>query len=188
MNVLLAGRTPAWKRLLAPLKYLAIRHGIKPRFDWAWPGILTVMTMFIFWVLPKRPGLLADGGILQSVRDLIALLAAFFVAALAAVATFARETLDQPMEGTTPTLYGKDLTRRQFISYLFGYLSFIAFALFFCIVAAQIISPSLWVWLSPSQMWWCKAITGTLFVFMFWNMTVTTLLGIYFLIERVHLR
>jgi hypothetical protein len=118
IRVLARGETPAWVRLLAPMKYLLIKHDIKSRFDWGWPALLTTITMVLFLELPKLPALLGDAGILKSLRDLIALLAAFFVAALAAVSTFARESLDLPMEGTTPTLRGQDLTRRQFVSYL----------------------------------------------------------------------
>lgn len=188
IKVLAKGEPPAWKRLIAPLKYLLIKHDIKPRFDWAWPLVMTVITMLLFWWLPRLPALLGEAGILKSLRDLIALLAAFFVAALAAVATFAREGLDEPMEGTTPTLHDVDLTRRQYVTYLFGYLAFTAFALFFCIVLAQLLTPSLWLWLSPRVMWWVKAIAGTMFIFAFWNMAVTTMLGIYFLIERVHIQ
>ncbi len=188
MKLFLRGETPAWKRLVRPLRYLFIRHDIKIRFDLFWPAILTIATVMLLYFLPKPPLLMGDAGVLKSMRDLIALLAAFFVAALAAVATFARDTLDKPMEGTSPTLDGKELTRRQFVSYLFGYLAFLAFALFFTIIFAQILVPSLWVWFAPDTMWWIKGIFGTLFVFASWNMAITTLLGIYFLVERVHLR
>src|SRR5437660_212449 len=122
-RALAGGETAAWKRLIAPVRYLAIRHEIKPRFDWGWPLFLTALTMALFWFLPVKPEVLGDEGFLKGVRELIALFAAFFVVALAAVATFSRESLDLPMEGTTPTLDGRDLNRRQFVCYLFGYLS-----------------------------------------------------------------
>jgi apolipoprotein N-acyltransferase len=187
IRLLAKGETPAWRRLLAPFRYLAIRHDIKPRYDWGWPFVLTVATMVIFWLMPVRPPLIGDTGILKGVLDLIALFAAFFVAALAAVATFERKSLDLPMQGTTPTLDGRDLSRRQFICYLFGYLAVLSFALFLSIVSAQIVTPSLVVTLSVTGLWWVKAISGTVFAFAFWNMIVTTLLGIYFLVERVNL-
>jgi len=187
IRFLAKGETPAWKRLVAPVRYLAIRHQIKPRYDWCWPLVLTAVTMAIFWLLPLRPALLGDHGILKGVQDLIALFAAFFVAALAAVATFDRKSLDLPMQGTTPTLDGRDLSRRQFMCYLFGYLAVLSFALFLGIVSADIVIPSLRVVLSVSALWWVKAISGAVFAFAFWNMIVTTLLGIYFLVERVNL-
>ena len=177
---LVKGQTPAWKRLITPLRYLAIRHGTKPRFDWGWPIILTVITMSVFRFLPVQPEILGDGGVLKGVRDLIALFAAFFVVALAAVATFSRETLDRPMQGTAPMLANGELTRREFVCYLFGYLAVMSFILFLAAVAAQIIAPSLRAELSINALWWTKAISGTVFAFGFWNMFVTTLFGIYF--------
>jgi hypothetical protein len=181
------GETPAWKRLATPFRYLSIRHEIKTRFDWVWPLILTFITMMTFWLLPVTPKILGDDGFLKGVRDLIALFAAFFVVALAAVATFARPSLDELMQGTSPKLDDRELSRREFVCYLFGYLAVVSFALFLAAVVAQIIAPSLRLELSARSLWWVKAVCGTVFAFGFWNMFITTLLGIYFLVERVHL-
>lgn len=186
MRWLARGETPAWRRLLAPVSYLSIKHEIKSRYDWFWPLVLATITMLVFWKLPVRPVLVGEQGILKSVSDFIALLAAFFVAALAAVATFERDSLDRAMQGTTPTLRGRDLTRRQFICYLFGYLAVLSFALFLAIVGAQIVTPSMKALLSPDELWWLKGAFGSIFAFAFWNMIVTTMLGIYFLVERVN--
>jgi hypothetical protein len=143
--------------------------------------------MGLFWLLPERPALLGDKGVLKSICDFIVLLAAVFVAALAAVAAFDNETLDREMQGTTPTLHGRNLTRRQFVCYLFGYLAVISFSLFLAIVTANIVTPSLHVVLSERALWWTRAVSGNVFAFAFWNMIVTTLLGIYFLVERVNI-
>lgn len=181
-------RTPAWKRFLSPVRYLAIHHAMKARFDWWWPIGFTVITMLIFWILPVKPEVLGDKGFLKGIRDLIALLAAFFVVALAAVSTFALDSLDQPMIGTTPTLDGHDLSRRQYVCYLFGYLSVLSFVLFLVAIGAEILAPSLRVALPVIVLWWTRAVLGTLYTLAFWNMFFTTLLGIFFLVERVHLR
>lgn len=143
--------------------------------------------MALFWLLPIKPDILGNDGVLKAVREFIVLLAAFFVVALAAIATFALESLDRPMEGTTPTLAGRDLTRRQFVCYLFGYLCVLSFGLFLACILAQIVAPTLRLKFSSDVIWWVEAVTGTVFAFGFWNMIVTTLLGIYFLVERVHL-
>jgi hypothetical protein len=180
------GETPAWARLLSPFRYLAIRHGLKPRFDWIWPGVLTILTVVVFSLLPVQPALLGEHGVLHGVRDLIVLFSAFFVAAFAAVATFARESLDYLMQGTSPRLNNRELTRRQFVSYLFGYLAVLSFGIFLAIVAAEIVVPSLHVMVSPALFRWIKGIWGAIFAFAFWNMVVTTLLGVYFLVERVN--
>jgi hypothetical protein len=180
-------RTPAWRRLLAPLRYISIKHEMKWHFDFKWPLIMTLITMALFAALPIRPPIFGETGVIKGIREIISLFAAFFVVALAAVATFARPSLDKPMEGTTPTLYGVGLTRRQFVCYLFGYLAFISFALFIAAILGQILAPALGEDLSKNILWWVKAIGGSIFTFVFWNMAITTLLGIYFLVERVHL-
>ena len=180
------GETPAWVRLLAPFRYLSIRHGLKPRFDWVWPGLLATTTVVGFCLLPVQPPLLGEHGVLHGVRDLIVLFSAFFVAALAAVATFARESLDDLMQGTSPRLNDRELTRRQFVSYLFGYLAVLSFIIFLAIVAAEMVAPSLHVLVRPVLFQWIKGLSGAIFAFAFWNMVVTTLLGVYFLVERVN--
>lgn len=75
--------------------------------------------------------------ILENLNQLVSLLAAFFLAALAAVSTFHHENLDKPLVGNSVTLYHahfqsepEQLTRRRFLSLIFGYLSAASFAFF----------------------------------------------------------
>lgn len=181
------GETAAWRRLLRPLAYLSIRHETKYKFDWGWPLGLAVVTVLIFWVLPAKPQLLGDKGLLKGVRELIALLGAFYVAALAAVATFARPTLDMPMEGTPPELAGRPLTRRQYVCYLFGYLALVAFTLFIVLVAAEALAPSIKIVVAKEYLSWVRNILIVPLAFVFWNMMITTMLGVYFLVDKVHI-
>lgn len=181
------GETAAWQRLLSPLKYLLIKHSIKDRYDLWWPLGCTIFTMAVFLVLPVHAQILGDGGFLKGLRDFIGLLAAFYVVALAAVSTFSLETLDLPMEGKTPTLNNKDLSRRQFVCYLFGYLSVISFGIFLACISAEVVAPSLKFELSPAAFWWVRGVLGSVFSFSFFNMIITTMLGIFFLVERIHM-
>jgi len=188
MTRLFPGQASAWRRLLSPFRYLRIKHDLKRRFDIWWPLCLTLVTMLVFLILPVTPRVLGEGGFLKGIRELISLLAAFYVVALAAVSTFDRPGLDKPMEGTPPTLDGKDQTRRQYVCFLFGYLAALSFLLFLVSVSAEILAPSLRVIFPPRALWWLRAGLGSLFTFGFWSMIVTTMLGIWFLIERVHLK
>ena len=180
-----ASHTAAWRRMLSPLRYLFIRHGAKRAFDFGWPAALSIVTIAIFIVLPVRPPILGDQGFLKSLHDLIGLLAAFFVAALAAVSTVDRKTLDIPMLGAPPILDRKPLSRRSFICMLFGYLSFVAFALFLGSVLAEFIAPSLRVSVNARTLDILRLFLGLVYAAVFWNMVCTTLLGIWFLVERV---
>lgn len=187
MRLLIKGEPHAWSRLLSPFRYLLIKHDIKSRYDFWWPFVITTVTMSLLWILPVPPKVLGDTGFLKSVRDLIALFAAFFVVALAAVSTFARPSLDQLMDGTPPRLGRQDLTRREYVCFLFGYLSALSFLLFLSCVAAEIAAPSFRHWFRPDALWWIRAVLGVVFSFGFWNMAVTTFLGIWFLTERIHI-
>jgi len=149
-------RTPAWKRLAAPAAYLRIRHDVKPTFDFWWPLVFTAATTGVFWWLPVKPAILGDAGFLKGIRELISLFAAFFVIALAAVSTFDRTGMDRLMPGTPPRLGERDLTQRQFVCYLFGYLAILSFVLFIGAIVAEIIAPSLRVLLSPRALGWTK--------------------------------
>src|ERR1700730_4384543 len=145
-------RTPAWRRLLAPLRYLSIKHDMKWHFDFKWPIVMAILTMALFSILPLRPPIFGESGIMKGIREMISLFAAFFVVALAAEATFARPSLDKPMQGTTPTLNGAGLTRRQFVCYLFGYLAFISFGLFIAAILGQILAPH---WMKNCRKMYC---------------------------------
>ncbi len=68
---------------------------------------------------------------MQLVNGLLQVLIGFFVASLAAVATFQRPGMDENMRGKAPTLQGKGVTRRQYLCYMFGYLAFMSIAVYF---------------------------------------------------------
>ena len=136
------GLTPAWQRMLTPIAYLRVKHPAKRAFDYGWPLLLAGLTVGIIVALPVRPPLLGSDGMLKGLHDLIGLLAAFFVAALAAVSTVDRKSLDGAMLGQPPTLDGEPLSRRRFVCLLFGYLSVLAFALYVATTVAEAVAPS----------------------------------------------
>ena len=152
MNAKDKGVTPAWRRMISPLRYWRVKHSAKRSFDYGWPLVLTVVTVGLFMFLPVRPAILGEQGFVKGLHDLIGLLAAFFVAALAAVSTVERKALDAPMIGTPPTLDGLPLSRRQFVCMLFGYLSVLAFVLYLASILAEILAPSLRATLSAGHL------------------------------------
>ncbi len=181
-------------KLLSPLYYLMIFHERKSHYDLTVPAIFAVLTTAAFVLLPVSPRLLGEQGVLKEFQTLLSFLAAFFLAALAAVATFNKPSLDTLMAGEPPTLWVQRsgyfvlarLTRRQFVCYLFGYLSFVSMALFLIIAGLNAARPS--IWLIPQSDWytWSKAAMVCLGSFVLWNMICTTLLGLYYLSERIH--
>ncbi len=131
-------------KLFTPLLFLRIEHPELDAYRVRVPILVTAIVFaLIVWAaggtagLPEVPTLL-EGAIVDA-KALVALLAAFFVAALAAVSTFAGPGMDKVMSGEPPKLtrhkFGTEsLTRRRFLSFLFGYLSFVS--VFYYVVLA----------------------------------------------------
>jgi len=126
---------PTWiKRLLSPLSYLRIQHDLKFKYDWLIPGALTIVTMASLGSIGYQIPILGPDGIISSFANLSHVLVGFFIAALTAVATFPKRSLDQLMSSPAPTLKGlykgkainRQLTRRRFLCFLFGYLAWLS--------------------------------------------------------------
>lgn len=197
----------AARQLLVPCNYLRIKCGetatqSKAVYDFLIPAVLTGATAGVCLVLDVPLSFFQQANLFTSVSSLLAILVGFYMAALAAVATFDRPGIDAPLKGSPATLVVRDhenngvkvvktLSYRQFISYLFGYLSFLSFIIYVTLLIlnstwAKITSDAdeylVWRWLVPHIM------TPGIFLvvfFLIWQLFITSLLGIYFLAERL---
>jgi hypothetical protein len=187
----------AWLRmLLRPMDYLAIRHPRKRRYDLWLPLVVAALTSAGYLMLPQSLPLISASGVSAQIQELVKILPGFFIAALAAIATFQQSDLDRVMAGTPPTLEefdedeGRDiitaLTRRRFLCFLFGYLAFLALALFIATAAALIVKPWALTVLPPGWHGWARGVTTFVFMFGFWHMMSIALLGLYYLTDRLH--
>lgn len=184
--------------VLKPFKYLLIKHDEKKWFDIVIPAILAACFSFLFYRLEKPFPLVSSGGLIPQVNSLLQMLIGFYIASLAAVATFGNESIDEVMAGTPPTLKMKvkgvpsivPLTRRRFLCYLFGYLALMSIVLYLSGVfatlvgysGADIISALSYAgWMSAS-----KALLLFIYLFFLINLVLTTLLGLYYLSVRIH--
>jgi hypothetical protein len=196
----------AIRQLLVPFNYLRIRYGSskfgsKFLYDWGFPGFLTAVTIGCCTLLRIPLEVSGNATATASLSNLLALLIAFYMAALAAVATFGRQDIDQLLRGGGAVLLvlnhktmkrePKDLSYRQFICFLFGYLSVLALILFLALMCFNMVWPKIEV-LASGFTGWRESLPGleaTLFVAFvlgFWQMLVISMLGIYFLTDRVH--
>jgi hypothetical protein len=197
-------------QLLTPLNYLRIRHGegfyySKRMIDWVVPLIATICVVLVCRLVDQPLSLQTSSHFFDAVTNLLALLIAFFMAALAAVATFDRQGLDQLIENEEATLWryvrkfdkkiDDKLSYREFICYLFGFLSFTSLFVYIFVVLHQL------VWAKVASLlsqWtfhyfglllsWAEITAGLLFVFFVFvccQLFVTALLGINFLTERI---
>ena len=133
--------------LLAPFFYLRVKTGDggltrKIFIDIILPAILSAITVFLSKILDIEYSFLGENGLFHSFSTAFQIFAAFFIAALAAVATFDRKGLDTNLKGDSAwitqwsnskqAMVRREITRRMYICYLFSYLSGIC--LFFVII------------------------------------------------------
>ncbi|MCK1670190.1 hypothetical protein [Bradyrhizobium sp. 153] len=93
-------------------------------------------------------------------------LTGFFIAALAAVATFGKQEMDDPMPGEPPVrlehtinteTYYENLSRRRFLSFLFGYMAFLTLVLY---VVGYVYLITDKYWLSEAAPSWRPTVSG----------------------------
>jgi len=184
----------ALSRLLRPLDYMRIRHPEKLSYDFIIPAILTALIVALLLLLPKPVQLSGKDGLFAAIVGLLQILTGFYIASLAAIATFKKEGMDQTMPGDPPTLKtsfrGKiridQLTRRRFLCLMFGYLAFVSVFLYFVGNGALLVSDNLKLVISaklyPIVKWSCV----TAYLFITSNLIITTLLGLYYMVDRIH--
>lgn len=119
------------QQLLRPFGYLAIRHPYKWRVDWLYPGIVALGCTIVLLLLGDLTGILKAGGVISLVLGFVQSLPGFYIAALAAIATFGKADIDSVLPEPTPRIKVKfrdkenlvSLTRRRFLAMLFSFLT-----------------------------------------------------------------
>lgn len=168
------------------------------------PMFITIAVFIIYLVLPKKPEIMGDKKYLDYLLQIIGILPGFYIAALAAGATFTNSSLDEIMPGKNPPtlktkIMGQELepplTIRIFICHLFSYLSATALVLAFAILAAIEINPSLeyikcqnksndYILIAITLVQYLAVLAITFYVV---KIASITLHGLYFLAERMHM-
>lgn len=180
-----------YRHLLTPISFLRLQSPDLPMYQWGLPIALAAVCLGSFYLLPVRPPVLTDNGLITTVNGLLNTLIGFYIAALAAIATFANKTLDLPMKGRALTIRvyregeptEEAVTRRRFLVILFGYCAFLAILLFAFGVMSLMVAPSFAnVRLAVAlQFGWLA-----LYFAMCASLLVVTLLGLHYLIDRMH--
>ncbi|MBK1717551.1 hypothetical protein CKO27_07835 [Thiocystis violacea] len=179
---------------MTPVRYLRIQHPAKRLLDVIVPALMAGLATACLMLLPYPVRLLGDSGLISVFTDLLQILVGFYIAALAAVATFDRPGMDAPLDGEPARLIERrngalvpvNLSRRRFLSMMFGYLSFLGLVLYFWGALAGLLAENLRDTI-PVEIY-VFAVPACLFLYLFWicNLLVTTLLGLHYLSDRIH--
>ncbi|WP_221898658.1 hypothetical protein [Bathymodiolus japonicus methanotrophic gill symbiont] len=136
----------------------------------------------------------SNSGIITKILGFVQVLPGFYIAALAAIATFNKTDIDKTMPAPAPKIdilvQGKsvaiELTRRRFLCSMFAFLTaesliIIVLAIFatsFYVPFKEIIHES-WHILS-------SGLFTLMFLLLFWQMIITSFWGLYYLGDRLH--
>lgn len=172
-------------QLITPARYLLIRaqSADKIVLDFVLPCALAAATTAIWVMEPRLLSLNGDRGLINSVSGLIQVLVGFYVATLAAVATFPASSLDELANRLK--LDGKDLKRRRLLAYMFGYLALLALILFVGTLFRPLVE-GLVAQLSQLVRPYVKMFLVFAYQFVFWQMVSITLFGLHYLTDRIH--
>jgi len=182
------------QRLLVPVDYLRISHPEKRFYDFYIPIALTLIVTLLLYLVPFSVDIVGSNGMVSIFTNLLQILTGFYIASLTAVATFDRPSMDKVMLGNPPKLRikyrGQDtielLTRRRFLSFLFGYLSLLSFILYFLGAFSTLLIPHIIILLPQPIFPYIKFFCVLIYLFLVSNLLTTTLLGFYYMTEKIH--
>jgi hypothetical protein len=175
---------------------LDIDHPEKQKFDYLLPLFIGLFLSLPLLSHQFREDVIGDKlGVMAAIANVLGVLAGFFIASLAAVATFGKTEMDAPMPGEPPVRlehrtsrekYFENLTRRRFLSFLFGYLAFLSLALCVFSYSYFIADRYLFSWLYPDGRHFALGVFWVAFMLCVANMLSNTFLGLYYLTDRIH--
>jgi len=174
--------------LLAPVRYLSIRHPEKNLYDFVAPTLIAAAMWIAYYLITPKPPIFGDSGILRFARDLLIMGVPFMIGALATVAMGSPGTyLDRRPPGAELYLDGEALTLRQFVCYLLRYMSFLGIVTLLASVAATLVHDAIMKSLGSSHLYTFVLSSGTAVLFLLLSaLLVTVLWSLYFLTEVVN--
>jgi hypothetical protein len=184
-------------QLLRPIfGYLAIQHPTKRFVDWILPTILGVVATLIIYLFDGSINFFGTGGIVSLVLGYVQNLPGFYIAALAAIATFARPDIDVLMPGDPPPRIRSEdnrgvvnlieLTRRRFLSLLFAFLTIECIFLTFISIGMVAVAPAIGPFFTDFPRAAVYFISLFIYFTVLFQLLIATLWGLYYLGERIH--
>ncbi|RSU77403.1 hypothetical protein BRX37_05975 [Sphingomonas sp. S-NIH.Pt3_0716] len=189
-----------------PLRYLSLRG--ENGFPIWWRDIFLILLFLlgisIPFIIKNNANFFHKDGFIDKVGTFSSVLTGFYVAGLVAVATFAHQVngLDKTIEVGRikyPHKKGEDaefLSRRQFVCSMFGYLAFLSLIITLASIVIVIVADanpkvedasfSFSDWRVDIDKNYMRGVSIILFNIPVASLTITTLHGLYYLIDRLY--
>lgn len=182
-------------KVLTVFSFLRLKSPDIIWYQWIYPTALFFVLFGGFYLWGDQFLGFDKDKLIGDVNALMGILVGFYIAALAAVSSFSNENLDQIMKGRAPTLtfirkseeVTETLTRRRFLATLFGYCATLAIILYIfgvCQVHLDVTQP-IAPW-AQSALNYVRQVAWGVYVWTISSLLVVTLLGLHYLVERMH--
>lgn len=186
-----------FSQLIRPFGYLIIKHPSRlPQWvNWGIPVLVSLALVCVVYKVGLEVDVFGASGVLNRLLGFIQSLPGFYIAALAAIATFDNEDMKKLMPGTPPTMnvvhHGKtvvtvQLTRRRFLSSMFAFLTTSSIFLTLLSITALSVVESVKAMLPPSYIPVFKAGFSLVYFVFVVQLISVTMWGLFYLGERVH--
>lgn len=165
---------------------------VYPRYivvSWLAPVLLSAIVMFIVYIMPGDIKVSGQGGFVERVITIMTISGGFFVTSLTVILTNESRIINSAFIGEKkPKIKGEDeyLTRKRFLSLLFGYISFVSFLIVGLLSFALILSPSLKLALTDSAYEIIEYISGFVLLVFLFQVFLFSLVGLHYLTDRLH--
>ena len=187
-------------QFLRPFAFLRIRGATLGFYRIYGPVLFAALATAIVFLLPLEIKITQDKSLADYMASLFSTLPGFFIAALAAVVAFSGGDLDKVMPDVKLSITANgdtspvEITLRVFLSYLFSYLTIVSFIGFFVCVSGTLVALNAAKLVSLIESPELREIIGTSLklgfvysvLFLVASVLFCTMLGLYFLAERVH--
>lgn len=182
-------------QLFRPLAFLNVFHKDILPIRWTIPLIIALLVTSCLSTFHIAYGfdLFSEKGFFERIFGMLSILPGFYIAALAAVATFGHKDMDNILPSPAPTLtyyergkpVPRKLTKRQFVSLLFSFLTLESLFLFL-FLSITLPAAHLPILLNSNL----KEILAVIYTFcvllVLSQLFVITMYGLYFLGDRIH--
>lgn len=161
--------------------------------DWLIPGVITAsvaVLVFSFW---SNINIYGSSGLIARVLSFIQSLPGFYIAALAAIATFGRNDIDNIIPRPTPTITelrdGEEnvipLTRRRFLCMMFAFLT--AESVLLILASITILSfAGDYKGGATLTLTFMSKLGFVIYLFFLFQMILATFWGLFYLGDRIH--
>lgn len=182
-------------KVFTVLTFLRLRSPDIVWYQWIYPTVFFVFVFGGFQLWGDQFIAFDKEKLIGDMNALMGILVGFYIAALAAVSSFSNENLDKVMTGRTPILITvrkgdeikEKLTRRRFLAIIFGYCAILAIILYvFGVLQIHLtVTQPTALWAQTVVSVAGQAVWG-LYVWIISSLLVVTLLGLHYLVERMH--